>query len=109
MMRPGIVVAALAALALLLPQAALARGRGRRRWAGGSPRAGTTIGFWAGEAIPARTGAPLTPTGSAADLHAYTPYLWRVLRRNKIPLYFNLRYKRDFGPVPPESPTATTR
>jgi hypothetical protein len=34
----------------------------------------------------------------------YTPYLWRVLRRYHIPLYFNLRYKRDFGAIPEGKP-----
>jgi len=38
------------------------------------------------------------------DTHFYTPRLWRVLRRHRIPLYFNLRYRRDFGPVPAGMP-----
>jgi hypothetical protein len=67
-------------------------------------RAATTVGFWAGEAVPETDwGEPGTYWGRR-DTHAYTPYLWRVLADNRIPLYFNLRYQRDFGPVPPGEP-----
>ena len=38
------------------------------------------------------------------DTHLYTPGVWRALADNHIPIYFNLRYKRDFGPVPPDQP-----
>jgi hypothetical protein len=104
MKRSGIVVAALAVLALLSPHAAPARGK----VAVGSPRAlarqGTTIGFWAGEAVPGTDWDSPDTYWDRRDTHAYTPYLWRVLRRNHIPLYFNLRYRRDFGPVPPGEP-----
>jgi hypothetical protein len=104
MTRPGIAVAALVALALLAPQAALARGKAAVGGHTAVDRQGTTIGFWAGEAIPGTDwGSPGT-YWKRRDTHAYTPYLWRVLRRNKIPLYFNLRYRRDFGPVPPGEP-----
>jgi hypothetical protein len=104
MMRPGIVVAALAALALLLPQAALARGKIAVGEQTNLTEQGTTISFWAGEAVPGTDwGSPGT-YWKRRDTHAYTPYLWRVLRRNQIPLYFNLRYKRDFGPIPPGEP-----
>jgi hypothetical protein len=94
----------LAALALLVPQAALARGKGAIGPPTALPQQGTTIGFWAGEAVPGTDwGSPGT-YWKRRNLHAYTPYLWRVLRQNQIPLYFNLRYKRDFGPVPPGKP-----
>ncbi len=103
MTRPGIAVAALVALALLVPQAALARGRavGKQTAVG---RGATRIGFWAGESVPGTDwGSPGT-YWKRRDTHAYTPYMWRVLRRNRIPLYFNLRYRRDFGPIPPGKP-----
>lgn len=104
MTRGGIAVATLAALALLVPQAASARGKGAIGPQAALPQQGTTIGFWAGEAVPGTDwGSPGT-YWKRRDLHAYTPYLWRVLRQNQIPLYFNLRYKRDFGPVPPGKP-----
>lgn len=103
-MRPGIVVAALAALALLSPQAAPARGKIGVGGQTALPQQGTTIGFWAGEAVPGTDwGSPGT-YWKRRDTHAYTPYLWRVLRRNQIPLYLNLRYRRDFGPIPPGKP-----
>jgi hypothetical protein len=103
MMRGGIVVAALAALALLAPAGASAHGRAIGHKQAVAER-GTRIAFWAGEAVP---GTDWDSPGSywkRRDLHAYTPYLWRVLAQNRIPLYFNLRYKRDFGPVPPGKP-----
>lgn len=104
MTRPGIVVAALAALALLSPQAAPARGKAAVGGHAAVGRQGTRIGFWAGESVPGTDwGSPGT-YWKRRDTHAYTPYLWRVLRREKIPLYFNLRYRRDFGPVPPGKP-----
>jgi hypothetical protein len=104
MTRPGIVVAVLAALALLSPQAAPARDRVGLSGQTGLPQQGTTIGFWAGEAIPGTDWGSPDTYWKRRDLHAYTPYLWRVLRRNQIPLYFNLRYRRDFGPVPAGMP-----
>jgi hypothetical protein len=104
MTRPGIAVAALVALALLAPQAALARGKAAIGGHTAVGRQGTTIGFWAGESVPGTDwGSPGT-YWKRRDTHAYTPYLWRVLRRNQIPLYFNLRYRRDFGLVPPGEP-----
>jgi len=101
----------LIALALLVPQAASARDRAAsaRDRGGVAPQAtlpqrGTTIGFWAGEAVPGTDWDSPGTYWKRRDLHAYTPYLWRVLRRDQIPLYFNLRYERDFGPVPPGKP-----
>lgn len=64
----------------------------------------TTIGFWAGEAVPGTDWDQPDTYWARRDTHLYTPGLWRVLRRNRIPLYFNLRYERDFGPVPPGKP-----
>jgi hypothetical protein len=104
MRRVGIVVATLAALALLVPPTALARDKGAVGPQAAVPRQGTTIGFWAGEAVPGTDWDSPGTYWKRRDLHAYTPYLWRVLRREQIPLYFNLRYERDFGPVPPGKP-----
>jgi hypothetical protein len=73
------------------PQAGLTQGR-------------TTVGFWAGEAVPGTDWASPGTYWNRRNTRAYTPYLWKVLSRNQIPLYFNLRYKRDFGPVPPGKP-----
>jgi hypothetical protein len=97
------VVVTVAALALLALSSASAQGRAIGHKKAVTER-GTGIAFWAGEAIP---GTDWDSPGSywkRRDLHAYTPYLWRVLAKNRIPLYFNLRYKRDFGPVPPGKP-----
>jgi hypothetical protein len=38
------------------------------------------------------------------DLSVYTPEVWRLLGRHRVPLTFNLRYQRDFGPVPEGRP-----
>jgi len=84
-------LAAVATLALLIPQAGHARGA-------------TTVGFWAGEAVVGTSWSEPDSYWNRRDTRPYTPYLWRVLSENHIPLYFNLRYKRDFGPVPPGEP-----
>jgi hypothetical protein len=98
-------LAVVAALVLFLSQAADARGAA----AVGpqialAPQGETTVGFWAGEAVPGTDWDSPDSYWYRRDTHAYTPYLWRVLRRYRIPLYFNLRYRRDFGPVPPGKP-----
>jgi hypothetical protein len=101
--RPAIASLALAALVLLPGQGALAH----ERPAVGSQTALTPeakVGFWAGEAVPGTDWSNPATYWNRRDTHAYTPYLWSVLRRNRIPLYFNLRYRRDFGPVPPGEP-----
>lgn len=103
MSRASIALATLVAMALLAPPA-LARGKGAVGPHAALPQQGTTIGFWAGEAVPGTDWDSPGTYWKRRDLHAYTPYLWRVLRQNQIPLYFNLRYKRDFGPVPPGKP-----
>ena len=69
----------------------------------------TTVGFWAGEAVPGTDWDIPQTYWKRRDTHFYTPRLWRVLRRHRIPLYFNLRYRRDFGPVPAGKPRRTTR
>ncbi|MGE5283269.1 MAG: hypothetical protein ACM3N0_13300 [Chloroflexota bacterium] len=86
-----VALAAVATLALLAPQAGSAQGK-------------TTVGFWAGEAVPGTNWGRPNTYWNRRDTRPYTPYLWRVLSENHIPLYLNLRYKRDFGPVPPGEP-----
>lgn len=100
----AIAVAVVIAIALLAPMGASARDR-----AGIHPQQTitppkTTIGFWAGEAVPGTDWDEPDTYWKRRDTHFFTPRLWRVLRRNQIPLYFNLRYKRDFGPIPPGKP-----
>lgn len=104
MTRVRIAVVAVAALALLAAPSASAHGRGTIGHKKAVAKRGTKIGFWAGEAIPGTDWDSPGTYWKRRDLHAYTPYLWRVLQQNQIPLYFNLRYKRDFGPVPPGKP-----
>jgi len=103
--RAAIALAAAAALMLLTAQAPSAAGTAvvgpREAFA---PQGRTTIGFWAGEAVPGTDWSAPETYWYRRDTHAYTPYLWEVLRRYQIPLYFNLRYKRDFGPVPVGEP-----
>jgi len=64
----------------------------------------TTVGFWAGEAVPGTNWGKPDTYWNRRDTHLYTPSVWRALAENQIPVYFNLRYKRDFGPVPPGQP-----
>ncbi|MGH2974488.1 MAG: hypothetical protein ACRDLL_06420 [Solirubrobacterales bacterium] len=102
--RAPIALAALAALALLSLQTADARGK----IAIGPPSAlastATTVGFWAGEAVPGTDWSSPDTYWNRRSTRVYTPQLWNVLRRNRVPLYFNLRYRRDFGAVPPGEP-----
>ena len=95
----------LAALALLAAPGA---------WAGGGVAAGspvggadptpTTVGFWAGETVPGTDWHVPQTYWDRRSLRLYTPELWDALARYEVPLYFNLRYERDFGPVPPGEP-----
>ncbi len=71
---------------------------------GGADPYPTTVGFWAGETVPGTDWHDPATYWNRRSLRLYTPELWEVLRRYKVPLYFNLRYKRDFGPVPPGEP-----
>ncbi len=99
-----VVLALMFALALLMPQAAFGddeRGIGSARTI---DRTETTVGFWAGEAVPGTDWDSPDTYWKQRDTHFFTPQLWRVLRRNRVPLYFNLRYRRDFGPIPPGKP-----
>jgi hypothetical protein len=100
----ALALAIVAALASLSAQAAPAWGKGEIGPQRTIAQPGTTIGFWAGEAVPGTDWDLPDTYWKRRDTHFYTPYLWRVLRRHQIPLYFNLRYRRDFGPVPPGMP-----
>jgi hypothetical protein len=104
MRRGAIVAATLAGLVLLALPSAAAQGQGAVGHKKAVSKNGTRIAFWAGEAIPGTDWDSPATYWKRRDLHAYTPYLWRVLAQDRIPLYFNLRYKRDFGPVPPGEP-----
>lgn len=103
--RSTIAIAALAVLGLLSWLAPLSQGRntiglGHGRSTSPLPTGGTTIGFWAGESVPGTNwGSPGT-YWNRRSTRLYTPYMWDVLRTYRIPLYLNLRYRRDFGPVP---------
>jgi len=90
----SIAVAATIVLAQLLFSAGSALGR-------------TTVGFWAGEAVHGSDWKSPGTYWNRRDVRPYTPKLWDVLSRNRIPLYFNLRYRRDFGPVPKGKPHRT--
>jgi hypothetical protein len=76
-------------------------------FAPGHAQAKTTVGFWAGEAVYGSNAKSPGTYWNRRDTRPYTPALWSVLSRNHIPLYFNLRYRRDFGPVPPGKPHRT--
>jgi hypothetical protein len=92
-------------LALALAPARAMAGDKARLGAGRElAHAATRVGFWAGEAVPGTDWHVPQTYWKRRDTHSYTPRLWRVLRRYRIPLYFNLRYKRDFGPVPAGAP-----
>jgi hypothetical protein len=82
-----IALAALATLALATSSTVTAQGR-------------TRIGFWAGEAVPGTDRSSPGTYWNRRAARAYTPRLWSALRRDHVTLYFNLRYRRDFGPVP---------
>jgi hypothetical protein len=98
-------LAAMAALMLLSSQGALARGTtALGPQTALTPQPEMTVGFWAGEAVPGTDWDLPETYWYRRDTRAYTPHLWRVLKRYRIPLYFNLRYRRDFGPVPPGKP-----
>ena len=63
-------------------------------------RGESRVGFWAGEDFPGTDWKSPATYWNRRATRLYTPHLWSVLRRYRVPLYFNLRYRRDFGPVP---------
>ena len=91
MRRAAIALAALAALALSGPGTAPAQGK-------------TTVSFWAGEVFPGTDWSAPADYWNQRDVRAFRPGVWRALRRHRIPLYFHLRYGRDFGPIPSGRP-----
>jgi hypothetical protein len=68
-----------------------------------TPSRTSVVGFWAGEDISTTQGRQ---PGSPANYYdpayrgALTPAVWEVLRNERVPLYLNMHYGRDFGPVP---------
>jgi hypothetical protein len=71
---------------------------------GGADPTPMTVGFWAGETVPGTDWHVPQTYWNRRSLRLYTPELWQVLSRYKVPLYFNLRYERDFGPIPAGEP-----
>lgn len=65
----------------------------------------SVIGFWAGEDLAAPNGGKIetNPSGyyDAAYRGDLTPEVWKILQEYNVPIYLNVRYGRDFGPVPP--------
>lgn len=99
-----VIACAALALGLLCPQPALAAGKASVGSRAALTQGWTRIGFWAGEAVPGTNWSSPGTYWKRRDTHLYTPRLWDVLRHYRIPLYFNLRYRRDFGPVPAGEP-----
>ncbi|QIS14936.1 hypothetical protein [Nocardia arthritidis] len=67
--------------------------------------ASSVVGFWAGERFLGEGGPSGYPARAAdywadRDLSMWTPELWAMLQRHRVPIYFHLRYGRDFGAVP---------
>jgi len=65
----------------------------------------SVVGFWTGEDMASPQGGkkPTSPEAyyDAAYRGSLTPEVWRVLEDYRVPLYLNVRYGRDFGPVRP--------
>jgi hypothetical protein len=89
---PTYAALATAAIALLLASGAAA-----------APQ-GTRVGFWAGETIPGTDYASPGTYWKPRNTRIYTPHLWKALSSEHIPLYFNLRFHRDFGSIPKGKP-----
>lgn len=85
-MRARATILALAGLVLVLLAAPAARA--------------TTLGFWAGESVPGTDRSKPRTYWYPRSTRAYTPLLWEALRRDRMELYFNLRFRSDFGPLP---------
>jgi hypothetical protein len=94
--RPGVLRVAIlvAAVALVAPRPSDAA----------DARPQTKVGFWAGESVPGTDWSDPATYWNRRSTRVYTPGLWKALSRNRTPLYFGLRYGRDFGPVPPGMP-----
>lgn len=72
--------------------------------AAAAPDSRTRIGFWAGETVPGTDYSSPGTYWKPRNTRMYTPRLWRILGSEHIPLYFNLRFHRDFGSVPKGKP-----
>jgi hypothetical protein len=95
-------VATLEALAVVLVASQLiGQAAESRQHSRSSP---SIVGFWAGEdaALPQGQKKPTSPETyyDPAYRGDLTPEVWRVLADYHVPLYLNVRYGRDFGPVP---------
>lgn len=68
-----------------------------------SDSSAAVVGFWAGEEVDTPQG-PQSPEQDNYYAPTYqgalTPAAWAVLANEHVPLYLNIRYGRDFGPVP---------
>ncbi len=105
--RQGAGAALLVALALALllaPQAASAADRSKLGGREALTPEPMTLAFWAGESVPGTDWDEPATYWNLRATRTYTPRVWRVLSRYRIPIYLNLRYKRDFGPVPAGMP-----
>jgi hypothetical protein len=60
----------------------------------------TTVGFWAGESVPGTDHAKPSTYWNPRSMEIYKPRLWETLSRDRMQLYFNLRFRSDFGPLP---------
>jgi hypothetical protein len=94
----GMLRSRVAGLAALLTLVALAPGavgsESRQAAPGWVP--GAQVGFWTGQNTASCNNSD--PTTCPRDLSAYTPAVWRALRRGHGALYFDLAYTVDFGP-----------
>lgn len=60
----------------------------------------TRLGFWAGESVPGTDYKKPDTYWNARSTRVYKPRLWETLSRDRMQLYFNLRFRDDFGPLP---------
>lgn len=63
----------------------------------------SVVGFWTGEQVRTSSGPVTNPTTASYDDPADRQALnasWTLLVHDHVPLYLQLRYGRDFGPVP---------
>jgi hypothetical protein len=60
----------------------------------------TRLGFWAGESVPGTDYKKPSTYWKPRSIRVYKPRLWETLSRDRMSLYFNLRFRSDFGPLP---------
>jgi hypothetical protein len=89
-----------AALAILLASQPL---RAQRTAAPRHDAGPSVVGFWAGEDAATPDGGRKQTSPETYYEPAYrgdfTQEVWRVLQEERVPIYFNVRYGRDFGPL----------